>query len=169
MFPEIVIAGCGNPLFADDGFGPAVAEEMSRIPLPDNVMVQDAGTSAPHYIMPMLDPAVTKKLIIIDITDFGGEPGRVIRLDIRDLNPEVVHDSHTGGIIESLLRIRNKIEITVIGCQPKHVSYPAVEIGLSDEVIRAIPTTLRIISDLLEKDGQDTCDRSTGKNLRVPP
>jgi len=163
MFPEIVIAGCGNPLFADDGFGPAVAEEMFHIPLPDNVMVQDAGTSAPHYLVPMLDPAVTKKLIIIDITDFGGEPGRVIRLGTGDIIPEGIHDSHAGGIIESLLRIRNKIEITIIGCQPKHVSYPVVEIGLSDEVIRAIPTALRIIGDLLETDGQDTCDRSIGK------
>ncbi|MCK9632634.1 MAG: coenzyme F420-reducing hydrogenase, FrhD protein [Methanoregula sp.] len=163
MYPEIVIAGCGNPLFADDGFGPAVAEEMFRIPLPGNVMVQDAGTSAPYYLVPMLDPAVTKKLIIIDITDFGGEPGRIIRLETGDLNPEGIHDSHNGGIIESLQCIRNKIEIIIIGCQPKHVSYPVMEIGLSDEVIRAIPTTLRIIGDLLDDDRRDTCDRSIGK------
>ena len=43
LYPEIVIVGCGNPLFADDGFGPAVVEEMKNLSLPDNVKVEDAG------------------------------------------------------------------------------------------------------------------------------
>lgn len=153
MFPEIVIAGCGNPLFADDGFGPAVAEELYHMSMPDNVMVQDAGTSAPQFLLPMLDPAVTKKLIIIDITDFGGEPGSVIRFGTDDINPEGIHDSHSGGIIESLIRIRDEMEIIIIGCQPKHVSYPVMEIGLSKEIANAIPTTIRIICDLVNENG----------------
>ena len=76
LFPEIVVAGCGNPLFADDGFGPAVIEELLRLELPGNVKVVDAGLGGPHFIFTLLDPEVTKQLIIIDIADFGAKPGR---------------------------------------------------------------------------------------------
>ena len=48
LYSEIVIAGCGNPLFGDDGFGPAVIEEMEKLTLPDNVTIQDGGAGAPH-------------------------------------------------------------------------------------------------------------------------
>ena len=74
LYSEIVIAGCGNPLFADDGFGPAVIEEMQNLSLPDNVTIIDAGLGGPHFIFTMLDPEVTKKLVIIDIADSYHHP-----------------------------------------------------------------------------------------------
>ena len=88
LYPEIVIVGCGNPLFADDGFGPAVVEEMKKLSLPDNVKVEDAGLGAPHFIFTLLDPENTKKLIIVDTADFGAEPGTIRRLKVEDLPPE---------------------------------------------------------------------------------
>jgi coenzyme F420 hydrogenase subunit delta len=152
VYPETVIAGCGNPLFADDGFGPAVAEELRNIILPDNVIALDAGTSGPQFLFPMLDPEVTKKIIIVDITDFGGKPGSVILFRIDDFHQGCIHDAHIGGIIESLLHIRNRIEVTIIGCQPKRVTYPDMEIGLSDEVRGALPATVQIILNILGMD-----------------
>ena len=65
----------GPPLFADDGFGPAVAEEFRNYVLPDNVKVIDAGTSGMYLIFTLLDPEVTKRLIILDIAHFGAKPG----------------------------------------------------------------------------------------------
>ena len=56
LYSEIVIVGCGNPLFGDDGFGPAVIEEMKNFKLPDNVTIQDGGAGAPHYILISLIP-----------------------------------------------------------------------------------------------------------------
>lgn len=64
VYTEIVIAGCGNPLFADDGFGIAIAEELKKIPLPENITVLDTGTSAPVYLFPLLDPVVTKNSLL---------------------------------------------------------------------------------------------------------
>ena len=60
---EIVIVGCGNPLFGDDGFGPAVIEEMEKYTLPDNVSIQDGGAGAPHFIFNFLNPEVTRNLL----------------------------------------------------------------------------------------------------------
>ena len=82
LYPEIVVAGCGNPLFADDGFGPAVIEELQKLTLPDNVKVVDAGLGGPHFIFTMLDPEVTKRLVIVDIADYGAEPGSITKLRI---------------------------------------------------------------------------------------
>ena len=152
LYPEIVIAGCGNPLFADDGFGPAVIEELQKLTLPDNVKVVDAGLGGPHFIFTLLDPGVTKRLIIVDIADYGAEPGSITKLRIEDLPPGSYRDAHSWDIAEPLQRIKDRIDITVIGCQPKRVTDPDMEIGLSDEVSKAIPKTVRIVLETIGVD-----------------
>jgi coenzyme F420 hydrogenase subunit delta len=152
LYPEIVIAGCGNPLFADDGFGPAVVEELQKLTLPDNVKVVDAGLGGPHFIFTLLDPEVTKRLIIVDIADYGAEPGSITKLRIEDLPPGSYRDAHSWDIAEPLQRIKDRIDITVIGCQPKRVTDPDMEIGLSDEVSKAIPRTVRIVLETIGVD-----------------
>jgi coenzyme F420 hydrogenase subunit delta len=149
LFSEIVIAGCGNPLFADDGFGPAVIEEMQKLQLPDNVTIIDAGLGGPHFIFTLLDPEVTKHLIIIDIADFGAEPGKIIKLKPEDLPPGAYRDAHSWDLSEPLQRIKDQIDITIIGCQPKRVTSPEFEIGLSDEILEAIPKTIRIVLETI--------------------
>jgi coenzyme F420 hydrogenase subunit delta len=152
LYPEIVVAGCGNPLFADDGFGPAVIEELQKLTLPDNVKVVDAGLGGPHFIFTLLDPEVTKRLVIVDIADYGAEPGSITKLRIEDLPPGSYRDAHSWDIAEPLQRIKDRIDITVIGCQPKRVTDPDMEIGLSDEVSKAIPRTVRIVLETIGVD-----------------
>jgi coenzyme F420 hydrogenase subunit delta len=152
LYPEIVIAGCGNPLFADDGFGPAVVEELQKYSLPDNIGVVDAGLGGPHFIFTLLNPEETKRLIIIDIADFGAEPGSIAKFRIEDLPPGSYRDAHSWDLTEPLERIKDQIDITVIGCQPKRVTDPDMEIGISDEVSQAIPRTVRIVLDMIGVD-----------------
>jgi coenzyme F420 hydrogenase subunit delta len=149
LYSEIVIAGCGNPLFADDGFGPAVVEEMQKLSLPDNVTIIDAGLGGPHFIFTLLDPEVTKKLIIIDIADFGAEPGSIATFRVEDLPPGSYRDAHSWDLAEPLQRIKDSIDITVIGCQPARVTDPDMEIGLSDEVSNAIPRTILFVLEMV--------------------
>jgi coenzyme F420 hydrogenase subunit delta len=149
LFSEVVIAGCGNPLFADDGFGPAVIEEMQKLQLPDNVTIIDAGLGGPHFIFTLLDPEVTKHLVIIDIADFGAKPGEITKLKPEDLPPGAYRDAHSWDLSEPLQRIKDQIDITIIGCQPKRVTSPEFEIGLSDEILEAIPKTIRIVLETI--------------------
>jgi len=152
LYSEIVIAGCGNPLFADDGFGPAVIEELQKLTLPDNVTIIDAGLGGPHFIFTLLDPEVTKKLIIVDIADFGAKPGEITKLRAEDLPPGSYRDAHSWDLAEPLQRINDKIDITIIGCQPAKVTDPEMEIGLSDEIQKAIPRTVRIVLEMIGVD-----------------
>jgi coenzyme F420 hydrogenase subunit delta len=152
LYPEIVITGCGNPLFADDGFGPAVAEELSKLELPDNVKVIDAGLGGPHFIFTLIDPNVTKRLIIIDIADFGAEPGELAQFRVEDLPVGSYRDAHSWDLTEPLQRLKDLVDITIIGCQPKHVTAPEFELGLTEEVSNAIPKTVRYVLELIGVD-----------------
>ncbi|HII97778.1 MAG TPA: coenzyme F420-reducing hydrogenase, FrhD protein [Methanoregula sp.] len=149
LYSEIVIAGCGNPLFADDGLGPAIIEEMQKLSLPDNITLIDAGLGGPHFIFTMLDPEVTKRLIIVDIADFGAEPGQITKLRPEDLPPGAYKDAHSWDLAEPLQRIKDQIEITIIGVQPARVTAPEFEIGLSEEIQKAMPKTIRVILDMI--------------------
>lgn len=152
LYPEIVIAGCGNPLFADDGFGPAVVEELSRLSLPKNVKAEDAGLGGPHFIFTLLDPETTRRLIILDIADFGGEPGELRTFRVEDLPPGSYRDAHSWDLTEPLHRLKDKIDITIIGCQPKRVSAPEFEMGLTEEVQNAIPRAIQEVFALIGVD-----------------
>ena len=148
LYSEIVIVGCGNPLFGDDGFGPAVIEEMEKLTLPDNVTILDGGAGAPHFIFNCLDPEVTKKLIVVDIADFNAPPGSVSKMSGKELKPGAYVDPHSWDGVDQLCRIRDVIDTTVVLCQPAKVIKKGdaeVEMGLSDEVQNAIPKAIQAI------------------------
>ena len=154
LYPEIVIAGCGNPLFADDGFGPAVVEELKALQLPENVKVVDAGLGGPHFVFTLLDPTVTRKLIILDIADFGAEPGTLARLSVDDLPQGSYRDMHSWDLTEPLQYLKDSMEIIIIGCQPKQVTAPEMEIGITEEVMDAIPRAVRfVLKEIGVEDG----------------
>jgi coenzyme F420 hydrogenase subunit delta len=112
----------------------------------------DAGLGGPHFIFTLLDPEVTKRLIIVDIADYGAEPGSITKLRIEDLPPGSYRDAHSWDLAEPLQRIKDRIDITIIGCQPKRVTDPDMEIGLSDEVSKAIPKAVRIVLETIGVD-----------------
>jgi len=148
LHSEIVIVGCGNPLFGDDGFGPAVIEEMEKQTLPDNVTIQDGGAGAPHFIFNFLNPEITKKLIVVDIADFNAKPGSISKISGKDLKPGAYIDPHSWDGVDQLCRIRDQIDTTIVLCQPLRVLKKGdedVDMGLSEEVQKAIPKAIQVI------------------------
>jgi coenzyme F420 hydrogenase subunit delta len=152
LYPEIVVAGCGNPLYADDGFGPAVVESLQGLELPENVKVLDAGLGGPHFVFTLLDPSSTKRLIIVDIADFGGTPGELRWLSVDELPAGSYRDIHSWDLTEPLQRIKDEIVIRVLACQKKYVSAPEMVIGITDEVEKAIPGA---VSEILKEIGMN--------------
>lgn len=149
---EVLVVGCGNVLFKDDGFGPATINELEKNldkrPLPDNVITIDAGTSAPHYIFSLPNP-MWKKIIILDIADFGGKPGDIKVLSKEDVPATKYQDPHSVSVADPLESLEN-VEIVIIACQPEKVSSPFVEYGLSETVENAMAKAIEIVYDEAE-------------------
>ncbi|MGF7117233.1 coenzyme F420-reducing hydrogenase, FrhD protein [Methanobacterium oryzae] len=145
---EILVVGCGNILFEDDGFGPAVINALQEYfkehELPENVMFIDAGTSAPHFIF-SLPHESWKKLIVVDIVESGAEPGTVRRFEVTELPRGRYEDAHSWSVEEPLHELSKRCEVFVIGCQPESVSAPDVKMGLTKSVDEAIPKAIEII------------------------
>ncbi|PKG32078.1 coenzyme F420-reducing hydrogenase, FrhD protein [Methanoregula sp.] len=150
IFPKTIIAGCGNPLFADDGFGPAVVRELQQLVLPKTVVVLDAGTSANYFLFPLLDTEVTEAIILIDSIDFRARPGSIARFGPEPFPFGRLRDAHPGGIAEWIHHLSNRYSVTLVGCQPCRVTYPYLEIGLSEEVKNAVPEAVKIVLELLQ-------------------
>jgi len=156
MIPEwygkrIVILGCGNVLFGDDGFGPAVAQHCLRnCTLPANVCVLDVGTAARDILFDViLSDTKPSKIVIVDAMDCGREPGELFSADIDSL-PELktddfsLHELPTSNLLREL-RDHCGIEITVLACQVAHTPQ-TVSPGLSNPVEEAVQNAVEMIT-----------------------
>ena len=153
--PRILVAGIGNRLIADDGFGPRVVDLLSERELPDVVEVRDFGTAG---ITIATDLADYDAVIFIDSMDHDGEPGSlyksrlVVEEGVEDIAELARLTLHEVGL-EGLLRFSQSIgtlpeDIYLIGCKPKTLE-PSLE--LSTEVEAALEKALAIVEEILKK------------------
>ncbi len=57
------------------------------------------GLGGPHFIFTLLDPEVTKKLIIVDIADYDAKPGSISQNSVsKDLPPGAYIDAHSWDL-----------------------------------------------------------------------
>ena len=149
---QTCILGCGNVLFGDDGFGPAVADHCQRYcAIPASVCVLDVGTSVRNVLFDiLLADQRPKKIVIVDAIDCGREPGALLELDIESLPKETIDDfsMHQLPTSNLLREIRDycEVEVRVLVCQvtriPEEVS-PGLSIPVSRAVERAAKTLAR--------------------------
>jgi coenzyme F420 hydrogenase subunit delta len=119
-------------------------EQFKENELPDNVMILDAGTGGPHYIF-SLPNELWKKLIIVDIVEFGAEPGTLRKFDVSELPEGSYENVHSWPVSQPLHDLSETYEVIVIGCQPESVSAPDVALGLTKNVEDAIPKAIKMI------------------------
>lgn len=153
---EILVIGCGNVLFGDDGFGYEVIKRLEEMDLPDNVGVIDAGTGSAYYIISLLDEeSSVKKLIVVDIIDFNLPPGTLKKLRVEDL-PRIEKynfDAHDVPLAPYLIDVYKRgIEVVIIGCQGKEISCPDIKIGLSKEVERSIEKAVEMVLEEIKRE-----------------
>ncbi|MDR0911585.1 MAG: coenzyme F420-reducing hydrogenase, FrhD protein [Methanobrevibacter sp.] len=145
---ETLVVGCGNVLFKDDGFGPSVIKALEEYfedkEKPEDVMFVDAGTGATHFIFTLPDES-WKKLIVVDVVEFNGEPGTVKIFSPFDMPKGAYENAHTWPVEEPLHDLAETIEVIIVGCKPEEISAPDVEMGLSKPVQEAIPKAIDII------------------------
>jgi len=151
----ILIFGCGNLLFGDDGFGPAVVQHLQEnFELPDTVLVQDVGTGIREVLFDLaLSDRRPQMLIIVDAVDYPDRaPGEVFEISVDGIPAKKttdfsLHQFPTVNILKELQE-ETDIAIHIIVAQVAHLP-EEVQPGLSEAVAGALPEACRRILSLL--------------------
>lgn len=141
---SVVIFGCGNILFGDDGFGPAVVKHLKeQYVLPDEVLALDVGTSIRDLLFDiLLSEKKPKRLIIVDAVDRPGkEPGELFHLPVEEIPPQKTADFslHQFPTVNMLQELKDQtgVEVTILAAQVQEVP-EEVKPGLSKRIQWAV-------------------------------
>ena len=145
-----LIAGFGNVLRGDDGFGVEVLRRLGeRGVASDSVELLDVGTGGIRLAQELMNPF--DRLIIIDAATRGGTPGTVYTLMIDEVRPTREIDMHTT-VPSRALEVAQALgplpaEMFLVGCEPQVVDAWSTE--LSPLVASAVARAVREVEALL--------------------
>jgi hydrogenase maturation protease len=162
---RILVAGIGNVLRGDDGFGPAVIQALEASgALPPQVCTLEVGIGGISLVHELL--AGCHALIIVDAVDRGGAPGTLYVLE-----PEVpeaeglkttehafmatdLHEIVPGRVL-LMARALGVLppQVRIIGCQPAETEEFSLE--LTPTVAGVVPQAVRTIRALFEELSAD--------------
>lgn len=147
----VLILGCGNLLFGDDGFGCALVEYLqAHYAVPDRVCLLDAGTSARKLLFTLcLSAERPHRILIMDAVDVGHAPGEWFEIDpagipAAKLDDFSLHQIPTSNLLRELQQ-QTGVEVRVLACQTGPLP-DQVRPGLSDPVRRALPSAARWVA-----------------------
>jgi hydrogenase maturation protease len=168
---SVLVAGMGNLLRGDDGFGVAVARELEDRDLPEGVAVAEVGISGMSMAQELLDEY--DGFVLVDAMERGEEPGtlHIERAEVPDL--EDYSKREMGGFVADMhqtdpsrvLVLGEALGVLpeptlLVGCEPADTD--DLEDSLSSPVEAAVPRAVegieRIVAELLD-DG-DAATRS---------
>lgn len=136
----ITVLGVGNVILRDEGFGVRVMEYLDKnYEFDDSVQLIDGGTLGIELTKFITG---TKKLLIIDSVNSGGEKGKVFHF----INDDVIAhfedkiSAHEVGVkdVLALLKVTGKYpeEVVVIGAEPYDLN---AGVGLSENMQKLLP------------------------------
>ena len=148
-----LIAGFGNVLRGDDGFGVAVLRRLGeRGVASDAVELLDVGTGGIRLAQELITPY--DRLIIIDAMTRGRAPGTVYSLVVDGVMPTREIDMHTTVPSRALEVARAfgplPAEIYLVGCEPGSVDELTTD--LSPPVAAALEEAVRRVEELLRQE-----------------
>jgi hydrogenase maturation protease len=133
---RVLVAGVGNVLRRDDGFGFAVTEHLGD--LPEGAELVETGIGGVALLQELL--AGCDGLILIDAVDQGAPPGTVFAIE-----PDVAETGHVPDVhlvnpqrVLSMAKGMGALpdRVLIVGCQPAEVD--ELEQGLSPAVNGAV-------------------------------
>lgn len=154
---DVVVFGCGNVLFGDDGLGPLAMAELAAAP--------DAATAFGHAAF--IDAGTSIRPLLLDLTLCGARPRRVVLVDVvqeperepgslreedLDAHPEAdpaggfLHHAPTWGLLRRL-RDEAGTEVIVLTVQAGRIP-ELMDDALSPEARAALPRVVRRVREL---------------------
>jgi hydrogenase maturation protease len=163
MKPRVLVAGMGNDLCQDDGFGIVAVRRFAAAGVPEGVRVVEPGSGGISLVQDLMDGY--EALIIVDAVDRGGEPGTIYLLEtavpefaelIEEEQRAFLGDMHATvpSRVLTLARALGVLPgvIYILGCQPvvyelgMGLSAP-VERGVAQAVVRLRALTAMIVDE----------------------
>ena len=144
---SVLVFGCGNILWGDDGFGPAVANYLEEhYTLPPDVVVRDVGTSIRDILFDLvLSEQKPKKIIIVDAVDYPDrKPGEIFEIPVEGI-PEKkagdfsLHQFPTVNMLQEL-KDHSQMEVKILVAQIQEIPQevrPGLTPALENAVVAA--------------------------------
>lgn len=152
------MAGMGNELRGDDGFGVALARLLEARDLGADVTVREFGIAGVHLVQELLSGY--DALLLIDAVERGSEPGTVHLLEpevrgLETLTPadrrDFLADVHWADPGRALMLAKAlgvlPERVLILGCQPELLD--DLSLVLSPAVQSAVPRALAAIDEAL--------------------
>lgn len=153
---SILVFGCGNILFGDDGFGPAVIKHLKEnYALPAEVLALDVGTSIRDLLFNLLlSENKPQKLIILDAVDYPERiPGEVFEIPVAGIPAKKIADFslHQFPTVNMLQELQDhtRVEITILVAQVQLIP-EEVQPGLTPAVAQAVPRACERLMELIK-------------------
>jgi len=157
---SVLVAGVGNVLLADDGFGVEAARLLAQRELPAGVKVADFGIRGMDLAYELQEDYDVA--ILLDAVPRGVAPGTlfVIEHDPRDesgagdaLDPHAMHPLRVLALARVLGSVPERV--LVVGCEPAVVVEPGderLEMELSPPVRAAAARAVELVESLIEEE-----------------
>lgn len=151
-----VIFGCGNLIMGDDGFGPAVIEQLqTNYELPESVQAIDAGTCVREYLFDYLltEEGRPDRIVVLDAVDFTDRrPGEVFEILPTEIPTKKIHDFSlhqfpTVNLLQELAE-NTGIKVQILAAQIKFIP-EEIAPGLSPIMTQAVTETCEKLSQIL--------------------
>jgi hydrogenase maturation protease len=160
--PRVLVAGVGNVLQADDGFGVRLAHRLQLVAWPDNVRICETGIGGIHLVQELMEGFDV--LVVLDAVDRQREPGTVMVIepevvDVHEMNllqkHDMLADMHLATPARAMM-VAKALKVLpdktfILGCQP--VTVNRLEIGLHHVVEHALTTATKELRRLLTELG----------------
>ena len=158
--PRVLVAGVGNLLRGDDGFGPAVVSALdAEGVLPAGVRAVEIGIGGIGLVHELM--AGYDALVVVDAVDRGGAPGTlyVLEPEVPDATAlsaqerhELATDLHQAVPWRVLVMARAvgalPPVVRIVGCEP--VETEEFCVALSPAVQRVVPDAVAAIHEIVQ-------------------
>ena len=154
---KTLIAGFGNLLRGDDGFGVEVVNRLGASALPAHAQTMDVGIGGMHFVLRLMEGF--EVVIVVDAVQHGQPPGTLyvftpaevdLGLDSGErIDPHFAEPARSLKFAKALGVLPGRV--TVVGCEPEscHLGQ-CLSLPVSVAVDRAVQT----IRDMVGADGR---------------
>jgi len=144
-----LVAGFGNVLRGDDGFGVEVIRRLRKSETRPDVELMEVGTAGLRLAQELLTSY--DRLIIVDAMTRGGAPGSVYVTEVQDVESAADIDMHLA-IPARALAVAKALgglprQVFIVGCEPAEVDELTME--LTPRVQAAVDSALDHVQRLL--------------------